>query len=125
MAFNPESEPDENLHKMNEALKGVRVGEITRAARETVYEGETVEPGTFIGLLNGRLLKGENLLEITRKTVLDLAAHGGTVTLYRGADVSDEEADAILNDLRSTIPGCEFEMYDGGQPHYHFIISVE
>ena len=125
MAFNPESEPDENLHKMNEALKGVRVGEITRAARETVYEGETVEPGTFIGLLNGRLLKGENLLEITRKTVLDLAAHGCTVTLYRGADVSDEEADAILNDLRSTIPGCEFEMYDGGQPHYHFIISVE
>jgi len=125
MAFNPESEPDENLHKMNEAIRNVRVGEITRAARETVYEGETIKPGAFIGLLNGGLLKGNSLLEITRKTVLDLAGPGSTVTLYRGADVSHQEADAILNNLRSTVPGCAFEMYDGGQPHYHFIISVE
>jgi len=125
MAFNPESEPDENLHKMNEAIKTVRAGEITRATRYAVYEGEIIEPGTFIGLVNGRLLKGQNLLEITLKTVLNVAAPGSMITLYRGADVSDEEASFILSNLRGTMPGCEFEMYDGGQPHYHFVISVE
>lgn len=125
MAFNPEAEPLDNLERMSQAIHTVRVAEITCAARCTIWEGESIEAGAFIALIDGRIIKGTSLGEITHKAVLSLAAPGCLVTLYRGADVSPEEGQEILAQLRSAFSECEFEMYDGGQPHYHFIISVE
>lgn len=125
LAFNPETDPDANVRAMNDALTRVRVAEITRAARRMVYEDNVIETGTFIGLLEGCVVAGQSLPETVCQAVLRLATTGSIVTLYRGAEVEEEEGNLVLDELRRTLPDCEYELYEGGQPNYHFIISVE
>ena len=47
------------------------------------------------------------------------------ITLYYGADISIDEADILSSSIESTYSDLEVEIYFGGQPLYHYIISVE
>ena len=47
------------------------------------------------------------------------------LTVYRGEDASDDEAEKLESAIRSTHPGLEVEVQQGGQQHYPFILSVE
>jgi len=47
------------------------------------------------------------------------------ITLYYGADISTEQANALSLDITSEFSDLEVEAYSGGQPLYHYIISVE
>ena len=47
------------------------------------------------------------------------------ITLYYGADISNDEADILSSSIKSTYSDLEVETYSGGQPLYHYIISVE
>jgi hypothetical protein len=47
------------------------------------------------------------------------------ITLYYGADTSREEAQALADDLAREYPSLEIELVAGGQPHYHYVVSVE
>ena len=47
------------------------------------------------------------------------------VTLYYGADLKPEQAEAVQNTLKEKYPGKQIELVSGGQPHYFYIVSVE
>ena len=47
------------------------------------------------------------------------------ITLYYGTDISAEEANTLSLDIKSEFSNLEIETYSGGQPLYHYIISVE
>jgi dihydroxyacetone kinase-like predicted kinase len=47
------------------------------------------------------------------------------VTVYRGADVSAKEATSLVTALRKKHPEVEFEVHDGGQEHYPYVLSLE
>ena len=47
------------------------------------------------------------------------------ITLYSGENIAKQEVDIIADEIRSTYPELEFEVHEGGQPHYQFIISIE
>ena len=47
------------------------------------------------------------------------------VSLYYGKDIRTEDAEAFAEMLEGTFPYLEVEIYAGGQPHYHLLISVE
>ena len=48
------------------------------------------------------------------------------VTVIYGADVSDEDAEAACNILRSKLGNdVEVVLVNGGQPVYYYFISVE
>ena len=47
------------------------------------------------------------------------------VTVYYGDTVSAREADTLGGQIRKNFPNQEIEIVSGGQPHYHYIISVE
>jgi dihydroxyacetone kinase-like predicted kinase len=50
---------------------------------------------------------------------------GSLVTLYWGDDISEEEANDAVESLRTAHPGTEVEAIHGGQPHYHYLVSIE
>jgi len=54
-----------------------------------------------------------------------LVSGGELVTLYHGKEVSTSEAEELLGRFQEAFPDVDFELYYGGQPLYHFIISVE
>ena len=47
------------------------------------------------------------------------------LTLYYGETVSEASARQLVERLESQYPDVEIEVIDGGQPHYHYIISAE
>jgi len=47
------------------------------------------------------------------------------ITLYWGADLSENEALKIRDSLKDKYPNFQIEMVNGGQPHYSLIVSIE
>jgi dihydroxyacetone kinase-like predicted kinase len=112
---------------MNEALAHIESGEITRAVRTTTVDGVAVQEGQLIGLHNGKLVvAGEDLKDVmTRLLKAMVKPRHEIVSLYRGADVSEQETAALIKALRTEFASLEIEQFEGGQPHYPYLLSVE
>ncbi|REJ32033.1 MAG: dihydroxyacetone kinase, partial [Bacillota bacterium] len=47
------------------------------------------------------------------------------ISVYFGADVDEADARRFAQRVQERWPGAEVEVYDGGQPVYCYILSVE
>ena len=47
------------------------------------------------------------------------------ITVYYGADVTKEDAEAITAEIAEKYPDCDCDCLLGGQPLYYYLISVE
>ena len=123
----PHGNPQEVATDMISALDEVETGEITTATRSVEIDGVKVQEGQIIALLNGKLVVASNNL---KDATLDFLAkahadHFELITLFYGIDVPRQEVNQIADHIRKNYPGQDIEVQDGGQPHYHFIISIE
>lgn len=127
LRLDPEGNLDEVFEEMKEAITEVDCGEVTIATRTVEIEGVHVEEGKTIGLFNGKLVvSGDN----TEATVIDLLNKMNVndrehVTVFYGDNISPDEVDKIVENLEKSFPAIEFEVHEGGQPHYYMILSVE
>ncbi len=127
LSFNTEGDLQNVAAMMGEARIGVVTGEVTRATRSIQMDGVDVEEGQLIGLVDGTLVvSGAALPDVVRDLLarMDAAEHE-LITLYYGAEVSAAEAEALAQTLQSAYPAQEFEVFQGGQPYYYYILSVE
>ena len=125
LAFNPEAAADENLAAMNASLEAVVSMSITHAVRDTTIDGEKIENGQMLGLMNGSIECVANSTLECLDMLCDRMKDASFITLFYGSDVSEEiaqEAEAIL---QSKNADAEVVVVSGGQPLYDFIISVE
>lgn len=127
VALNPELGLEENVTAMEVARRSVRTAEVTRAVRGSTINGLRVRQGQAIALVDGELCVAEDSLPAAIRACLGrcLTSDSSLVTLFYGADVSAEEAEALRDGLSADHPSLEIELVAGGQPHYHYIISVE
>jgi hypothetical protein len=123
----PDGNPLEVATDMLSAIDEVETGEITTATRTVEMDGIKVKEGQIIALLNGRLVVASNSLKDATIELLDKAhaSHFELITLFYGIDVPRQEVNSISDHIRKIYPGQELEVQEGGQPHYHFIISIE
>mgnify|MGYP000185598991 CR=1 FL=1 len=47
------------------------------------------------------------------------------ITIYYKGDVERAEVEPVIGDIREQYPQLQVELVSGGQPHYHYIVSVE
>ena len=127
LAYNPVSSLEENLSAMEELFPSVISIEITRAVRDTTVDGVPVSLGDYIALVDDRLaLTAESAEEALAQAVAMAGAEPGSIlTVYRGADADPGALDACIAALEERTPGLEVEQVYGGQPHYHYLASVE
>ncbi|HEX8682763.1 MAG TPA: DAK2 domain-containing protein [Ardenticatenaceae bacterium] len=127
MSFNYAGALEENLEEMREAVAHVQTGEVTTAIRTTTIDGVSVNDGDIIGLLNGKLVVAESSPEAVVRAMLDRLEldEYEILTLYHGENVSPDEATAMMEALQESYSSLEVEVVRGGQPHYHYIFSVE
>lgn len=127
MAFSPELSPEDLARAMEEAAKTVKSGSVTFAVRDTSIDGMEIAKGNYLGLSGGKIAAvGEDLNEITAKLISEMTDEDSAViSVYRGSDVTEDDA-AILEDrLCEAYPDADVLFYDGGQPVYYYLISVE
>ena len=127
LAYNPTATLDENLASMEEALPTVRTIEITQAVRDTSVDGVAVALGDFIALLDDKLVLTAASAESALEQAVDLAGvdSGSILTIFRGLDVDSGVASASAEALEERTPGLQVDHVYGGQPHYHYLASIE
>jgi len=127
LALDPDGPIETNTASMEEAMANVRTIELTMATRTVEIDGVKVRQGQIIGLMEGVLkAAGEDLAE----TFNELLGNAGLeqselVTIYYGVDLTADQAKAVVDRVKGKYPHLEFELVDGGQPHYQLIASIE
>ncbi len=109
-----------NARLMEEALQHVRTGAVAEAARD---DGERrFRAGDAVGFVDERLVAWGTPDETLRKVLGDLAGDGAELlTLIAGPS-----APLAQDQVASLIPeGVEFELSEGGQPSYWWLLAAE
>ena len=118
---------DTVIEDMIDACDEVETGEITVATRTVEINGVSVEEGQVITLHNGQLIQSCTSLEDAVSSLLaevDMEERE-RITFFYGIDISPNEVESIVRDVEKKYPDHEFEIHEGGQPFYQFIISIE
>jgi len=127
LSLHPDGELDSVAEKMTKALSTVKTGEITIAVRNVEIDGVNVKEGQVIALLDGKLVASAGSVEEGSLQLLEKANadEQELITLFYGEDMPHTEANRIADVIRKKYSNQEVEVQQGGQSHYHFIISVE
>jgi hypothetical protein len=124
---NPSGDLDDLVKEMNEAITEVESGEITVAIRTVEINGVQVQEGQVIALLDGQLVMSAASIEEATLGLLEKAntADRERITLFYGSNITRNEVNRIVDQIRKVYPSHEIELHEGGQPHYQFIIAIE
>jgi uncharacterized protein len=125
--LNPDGDLEKITERMTEALDAVVSGEITVAVRSVEIDGVQVQEGQAIALMNGKLAVSAETVENAVFQLLE-KAHAEDfelITFFYGEEMPHKEAHRLADLVREKYASQEIEVQEGGQPHYHFIISIE
>jgi DAK2 domain fusion protein YloV len=127
LAFNAEVDIEANVTAMHKAQSSVKSIAVTQAARSANLAGMHIKRKQPIGFLDGDLVAAgespqEALGEVFKK--IDLA-EAEIITIYYRGDDERTEITPLISDFKKKYPHLQVELVRGGQPHYHYIASVE
>jgi len=127
MALNYQADFETNVAVMTSAMEEVETGEVTTATRSAKINGVEVVKGQVIGLHDGDLkVTGDAIQDVVAALLKEMGtSECEIITLYRGEGVGEEDASSLADLLQQDWPDHEIEVIFGGQPHYHYILSVE
>jgi uncharacterized protein len=110
---------------MREALAGVATGEVTTASRNASADGIAVRDGEYLALLEGTVVASGAAFDEVAGALLErlLAEPRDVLTILRGDDAPP--LNGILDELTARHPELELDVHEGGQPHYHLLVSAE
>ena len=125
--FVPDMVAADNEATMLEAIGNVKTGQVTYAVRDTVIDDKTIRQNDFMGIGDaGILAVGTNMPQVTSDMVADMIDDDTElISIYYGADVSEEDAEELGAKIEALYPNCDVELQFGGQPIYYYIISAE
>jgi uncharacterized protein len=126
-AFHPDTDLDTNAEALAEAADGVVWGEVARAVRDADTPVGRIVDGQLLATDAGVVVAiGEDAPSLVLDLVRRLReAQHEVVTVFTGADVADDEAEAVERRLRDQLPDLDVELHRGGQPGYPYVIGLE
>lgn len=118
---------EEMTEAMKEAIQAVSTVSVTYAVRDTSIGDKKITEGDILGMQNDEIVVvakdvAEGTKEVLKQTITD---ENEMVSIYYGADVTEEDAQDIADFITKSYPDCEVEIQSGAQPLYYYIISVE
>ncbi|MDN4607508.1 DAK2 domain-containing protein [Sporosarcina highlanderae] len=127
LAFNPEIGVSENEKAMSKAAAAVKTGQVTYSIRDTSIDGVDIKKDDFMGLAGSKIVISKPSLDDVIKTLLSslIDEDDEIVTIIYGEDVTEEEANEIASYVEENYDHTEVELYNGKQPLYPYILSVE
>lgn len=125
--FNPEMDIDTNEEAMLEEIKNVKTGQVTYAVRDTCIDDKEIHEGDIMGIGDAGILSvGTSIVGTTKDMLAQLVDEDSElISLYYGADVSEEDAEAFVEEIEELYPDMDVDAHMGGQPIYYYVLSVE
>ena len=125
--YNPEADLATNQESMEANIGNVASGEVTHAVRDTTIDGQEIKKNDYLGIVDGKIVETNPDLEETAiemvKKMLDEDSE--IVTILYGEDGTEETAQAIKAAVEEVDDELDIQIYEGGQPVYPYLISVE
>jgi hypothetical protein len=125
VAFDGSRTAAENAKEMREAVDAVATGEVTIASRDVQMNGIPITKGDWLGLSDGEPVAGGRDFDDVAFAVVErlLSEPRGLLTLLVGRDGA--ELEGVLGRIAEAHPDVEVDVQQGGQPHYHLLLSAE
>ena len=127
IAMDPDGEEADNTAAMEAAMAGVSTMEVTYAARDSEFDGTAIHAGDYLLLVDNQLFGTEkNLDAALDRLAQESAQRGGEfISIFYGEGVQAGEAEGAQAKFEAACPEAEITTLEGGQPVYHYLISVE
>ena len=127
LSFDPDDSLADNVANMTDALDTVVSGEVTKANRDTTINDIAIHQGDFLGIVDGDIKVAASDLIVAASSMIEkmLDEDSEIITVMYGRDSNKNEAQRLVDELKKKHDDLEFELHDGGQPVYSFLISVE
>ena len=125
--FVPDMTAEENEEAMLEAIQYVKTGQVTYAVRDTSIDGKEIHVGDIMGIGDsGILAVGSDITQTTKDMLAELVDDDSElISVYYGAEVSDEDAEALAAEIEESYPDVDIDVHSGGQPIYYYVLAVE
>ncbi len=127
LAFNASLTSEENYEEMLKAIHKVKTVQVTYAVRDTSMGDLVISKNDILGIVDGEIVASEKNLQDAISLCMQSAVEDSyeIATLYYGADVTEDDAQLMKEQLETDYPDLEVECYSGGQPLYYYIIALE
>lgn len=118
---------EEIVENLNEYIKNIRVIEVTKSIRNTVFNGEKINEGDYISIFEEKIIGNKespekSLIEMLKTIEIE---DGTLISIYYGEDIDEKRAKELGEKLQQMFPNCDIEVYYGGQPLYYYIVALE
>jgi uncharacterized protein len=128
VSFNPDDDINANMRNMENAAESVKTGLVTFAARDSDFDGNKIIKNEILAMTNGKITFTDNdPVKAAAKLTIKLADKSSSfISIIYGEGVTQDQADEVKALVSEKIGAqVDINIIDGGQPVYHFIISVE
>ena len=125
--FNAEVSVEENEHILKEAIKNVATASVTFAVKDTETDGIVIKQGDILGLVENKIKEvGTDMYKVCGDVIDSMiTSDSELVTIFYGEDCITSEVEEFISDLENKYPDIDVQHYNGKQPLYYFIASVE
>jgi fatty acid kinase len=126
LSWDPGVDIDDCVGRMCAAAERTRALEITRAVRDARVGARDIRGGDVLAILDGEIAgHGAREDALIIQLLGGLAVLPEFVTIYHGAGIDPADAAYLLSSLESAHPTIGFELHDGGQDHYTYVLGLE
>ncbi len=127
LAFDEGCDEETNTEAMKEMLAMVKCGQVTFAARDSAVGGLEIHEGDVMGMVGSDITDlGNDLNQVSLELAVRMMDETSeVVTVYYGADVDEETAQALADKIGEANSDVDVTTVYGGQPVYYYMIAVE
>jgi DAK2 domain fusion protein YloV len=125
--FDNDAEIEENIDSMSGVLGSVKTLQITYSVKDTTFDDVEIAKDDILGVADGTIISvGKSVKDVVLKSLDETIDENSEVlTIYYGQDITKDEAEELFTELEEKYEDLEIEMYEGAQPLYYYIFSVE
>ncbi|WP_373842934.1 DAK2 domain-containing protein [Limosilactobacillus sp.] len=127
LEYNQEASITQNQQQMEANMTTVASGEVTHAIRDTKIDGREIRKDDYLGIVDGKIVEADpNLKDTAIKMVKQMLTDDSEiVTILVGQEGDSKTADEIKTAIGKVDDELDVQIYEGGQPVYPYLISVE
>ncbi len=127
LAFDPATDLDANVAAMNDAIANIKTGMVTYSVRNFTFNDTEYPENKIIGLTGGKIQAvGDDSFAVLQELIDGVVNEDSDIiSIYFGGNITSDQKEQIEEALEEKYEDCDILVYEGGQPLYDFIFSVE
>ena len=127
LSFDHDLDLEDNQQAMEAAIEAVKSGSVTYAARDSEFDGRSIQEGDHMALTEGKLLStGKDFMTVMADLAKEMCKGDcNFITIIYGEGADEQQADQVRELFQKASGDAEINVLCGGQPVYSYLVSVE